>query len=417
MKYVLCVSALLWATTTLAETPAPQGWTLSATLQRVDQANRDVQTARRAVDAARADEVGAQVTPPAQFSLLSQAIDPHNLGSGSLWNRPIDTIARIDQPVERGDKAGWRLKAAQAGLTAAQLDQADTRRAQRVAAAQAYWDLKLAQEQVAASEHNVQLTQESSRAAQLRLAQGDLSRLEATRLAVEAARAANDKTQAVGQLTQARMTLARLLALDAPSTLVAQDDWPAAIPSGATTDDASWAASHPDVQAAAARLEQAQAALSLAQAQRHADVTLSVQFEHNPSVGPRLWGVGIGFPLGVDGRQDGPVKRALIAVDEAQAQLDKARDAALADRAMQRATLAGALARIDQIESHLLPQAREALQGAEFARQQGALPLQDVLDARRAVHAAEMDAALAHADAAKAWSALMMTPDTNAVTP
>lgn len=417
MKYVLCTIALALPIAAMAEVPAEQGWRLQAVVQRATQANRDVQSARRAVDAARADVVAAGVTPPAQFSVLSQSIDPHNLGSGSLWNRPIDTIARIDKPLERGDKANWRISSAQAALAATQQDQADARRLQAVAAAQAYWDLKLAQEQLGVSEHNLQLAQESNRAAQLRLAQGDLSRLEATRLAVEADRAANEQAQALTQLTQARANLAWLLNLDNGTRIQALDAWPAATLPDDTPDDEAWLAGRADVQAAAQRLEQARAALSLAQSQRSTDVTLSVQFEHNPAVASRLWGVGVAFPLGVDGRQDGPVARALIAVDEAQAQLDKTRAAALSDKALQRDRLTTALQRIQRIEAQLLPQARDALKGAEFARQQGALPLQDVLDARRALHAAELDAAQAHADAAKAWSALTMTSDTNAVTP
>lgn len=420
MKYLLCAIALAVPAAAMAEASVEsveQGWSLPAVVQRVVQANRDLQSARRAVDAARADLVAAGVTPPAQFSLLSQSIDPHNLGSGGLWNRPIDTIARIDKPVERGDKATWRQNAAQAGLAATQQDQAEAKRLQVVTAAQAYWDLKLAQEQLSVSEHNLQLAQESSHAAQLRLAQGDLSRLEATRLAVEADRAANEQAQARTQLTQARANLAWLLNLDNGTDIKVLDAWPAATAPDNTTDDDAWLAARADVQAAAQRLEQARAGLALAQSQRSTDVTLSVQFEHNPAVAARLWGVGVAFPLGVDGRQDGPVARALVAVDEAQAQLDKTRAAALVDRAVQRDRLTTALQRVQRIEAQLLPQARDALKGAEFARQQGALPLQDVLDARRALHAAELDAAQAHADAAKAWSALTMTSDMNAVTP
>ena len=412
-----------------ADTTEPtHGWTLAAVLERTVQANRDIQSARRAVDAAQADKTTASVTPPAQFSLLSQAIDPNHLGSGSLWHRQIDTIARIDKPVERGNKAQWRERAAQAGLAAAEQDKADVMRTQGLTAAQAYWDLKLAQEQMTISEHNWQLAQDSSRAAQLRLAQGDLSRLEATRLAVEADRAANELSQARLQLTQASSALSQVLALERDAGmqtgLQAVDPWPdLGQPSPANrlapdpAQEEAWLAARPDVQAATRRVEQAQSALSLAESQRSADVTLSVQFEHNPGVGDRLWGVGVAFPLGVDGRQDGPVKRALIAVDEAQSQLEKVKAAALADHRIQQEALDTALARVDRLDKQLLPQAREALKGAEFARQQGALSLQDVLDARRALHAAELDAAMAHADAAKAWTALTMTSQGNAGPP
>ena len=354
MKYVLFVSVLVWGMSAYAETAPHQNWTLSAVLQRVGESNREVLAARRAVDAARADQVGASVTPPAQFSLLSQSIDTRNLGNGSLWNRPVDTIARIDKTLERGGKAELRERGAQAGLAAAHFNEIDALRSQSLMAAQAYWDLKLAQEQLAITEHNWRLSQESSRSAQLRLKQGDLSRLEATRLAVEEDRAANEHAQARKQLTQARMALSQALALQDAPAIQASDAWPDSSVNGRlqvkpqglqneALQDESWLSSRADVMGAKQRLAQAQAALALAEAQRKADLTVTIQFEHNPSVANRLWGVGMAFPLGVDGRQEGPVARALVAVDDARAQLEKVRATALSDRALQRDALSTAL--------------------------------------------------------------------------
>ncbi len=422
MNLVLCMLALLWPVMAQAEgldSPRGQGWTLSAVLAQVDVGNRDVLAARRALDGAKADQLSASVTPPAQFSLLSQSIDTQNLGHGGLWNRPIDTIARIDKTLERGGKASLRERAAQAGETAAQHDVADVARAQRLAAIQAYWGLKLAQEQCLLSERNEQVAQESSRAAKLRLAQGDLSRLEATRLAVEADRAANERAQARSQLMQAQLALAQVLGQVGNTAPRATDPWPSVPPAASPSMKAGDAAlaTRPDVQAAAQRVAQAQAVLDLAQSQRQADVTVSVQFEHNPSVANRLWGVGFSMPMGVDGRQDGPVTRALVALADAQAQLEKVKATAQAEQLLQRDALLNAQERVQRLDGQLLPQARDALQGAEYARQQGALSLQDVLDARRGLHAAELDAAMAHADLANAWSTLSLVLDANVVTP
>lgn len=402
-----------------AQVQAHQDWTLVSVLQRVGEANRDVQAAQRSLDAARADKTGAAVTPPAQFSVLSQSIDPHNLGHGPLWNRPVDTIFRIDKTLERGGKADLRVRQADAGLAAAEQDLLDKRRTQRIAAAQAYWDLKLAQEQLAASQHNWELAQDSSHAAQLRQAQGDLSRLEATRLAVEADRAANERAQVSLQVSQAQSALAQTLALSASTamSLLASDPWPTTPLADLQLNDETWLSARAEVKSAVQRAAQAQAALDLAQAQRRTDVIVSVQFEHNPEVANRMWGIGMAFPLGMDGRQDGPVTHALVAVADAQAQLDKVREAALSERAQQGMAWSTATERLQRLNQQLLPQAREALKAAEFARRQGALSLQDVLDARRALHAAELDAASAHADQAKAWTALSMASDLTAITP
>ena len=396
-----------------------QPWTLQATLLRAQEANRDVLTARRAVDAAQADLRSASVTPAPQLSFLSQAINTQNLGHGGVWNRPVDTIVRLDTLLERGGKRTHREQLAQAGVQAAQSDVADALRVQQVAAAQAYWDLKLAQVQHEAAQANAQIAQESSRIAELRARNGDLSRLDATRLSMETDRALNEAELARSELHRAQTALAQLLALDKQAQVLAADPWPALPASGTGTGtgtggdladaDETWLSGRADVVAARQRLTQAQEVLALAQAQRATDVTWTVQFEHNPPVGNHLWGVGVAFPLGVAGRQDGPIARAVVLVSEAQATVERTEANARAEQAVLRATLVAASRRIARLDTDLVPKAREAVKAAEFARQQGALSLQDVLDTRRLAHAAELDAAQAHADHAKALAAMNLT--------
>ncbi|MDE2593880.1 MAG: TolC family protein [Burkholderiales bacterium] len=401
-----CWVVLLWcaAANVWAQAAPSQDWTLQQVLDRVAVANRDVLAARRALDGAQADRVTAGVSPAPVLSVSTLSINPANLGQGSLWTRPVDTIVRVDTPFERGGKAAWREKVADLGVQAARLDVDDVVRQQQMAAAQAYWSLKLAQEQWQISRANEALALSSSDLARTRMAQGDLSRLEATRLSVEAQRAANERDQARQQWQAAQIALTQLLALD-PVAIAAQDAWPD-VPATLTANDTSSIEARPDVLAAVQRVAQAEAALSLAQAQRSADVTVGLQFEHNPPTGARLWGVGLSVPLGVDGRQDGPVTKARLGLEMAQADLDRVRATAVADLVARRLALSVAQDRADRIEHQLLPQAREAARAADFARQQGALSLQDVLDARRTLHAAEIDAAAAHADVALALAAL-----------
>lgn len=403
---------------------AGTGLTLQAALQRTQEANREVLSAQRAVEAAQADVQTAAVTPTSQLSLLSQGINTQNLGRGGVWSRPIDTIVRVDTPWERGGKREQRELQARSGLLAAQSDQVQTLRTQQLAVAQAYWDLKLAQVQHDIAVLEAQIAQESSHVAQVRLRQGDLSSLEATRLSLESDRALNEVEQARSQWSQAQWALAQLLAQGNAQSLRAVDPWPDARDSSmglaaARVDgtDQAWLSARGDVQAARQRVQQAQAALALAQAQRKADVTWSVQFEHNPPSGNRLWGVGVAFPLGVDARQDGPVTRAQLAVDDAQAALEKTQVNAWAERERLRTSFDTAIARIARLDGQLVPKAKEAVKAAEFARQQGALTLQDVLDTRRLAHAAELDAAQAHADHAKALSALNLISNPSVVSP
>ncbi|MCH8180417.1 MAG: TolC family protein [Proteobacteria bacterium] len=408
--------------------------TLNEALQRVADANREVASARRAVQAAQADVQTARVTPPPQLSVLSQAINPQNMGHGGLWSRPIDTIVRLDQPIERGHKRELRSQAAQAAQRAADAELARTVLAQQQTAAQAYWDLKLAQVRRDIAQRNADISLASSKLAQERLKQGDLSRLEATRLAVEAERAASELGASEQQWQEARWALARLLSVGAaasPQTMPRQADlpdasqaWPDAAQASVAASDSqdhgdgeAWLSRRADVQAAQQRLEQADAAVALAQAQTSADVTVSVQFEHYPPTGERMWGVGLAIPLGMEGRQQGPLARALVAQADAQSALERVRADALAEQAVLRSALRTAGARAERLRQHLLPQAQDAVKATEFARWQGAMALQDVLDARRVAHTAELDTAQAQADFAKALSRLTLIQDPSVPTP
>lgn len=381
----------------------------------VESRNRVLESARRTADAAEADQLTAAVTPPPQLSLNTQSIDPHNLGAGGVWNRHVDTILRLEKTIELGGKADLRVAGAEAGVRASRADLRDAARQQRLAAIGAYWDLKLAQRQYAVAEEGLRLARESSRLAKLREKAGDLPRIDAQKLAVEAERANNDLASARLQVSQARANLAAVLALETEaSTLAAGDPWPAAdvaLPAQPDTDARS------DVIAARARVEQARQALQLARAQRTADVTVGVQYEHYPPDGNQLWGVGISMPIGVSGRQEGAVRHAALALNEAQAQLEQSRARARSDWEQAREAALVAAERATRHEHELIPQARAVLEAAQFARARGALALQDLIDAQRTLHAAELDAEQAHADHAKALAALAAATETDPLSP
>lgn len=370
--------------------------------------------ARRAVQGARADRVSAEVTPPPQLSVNTQSINPSQMGHGGPWSRPFDTIVRLEQTLERGDKRVWRTRVADAGVAAAELELRATGRQQAAAVAEAYWQLKLAQVQAGVARDNAVLAAEGRDIALQRLARGDLSRLEATRLSVEAERAANELAHSDLQWRQARWKLRQLLALerdDSTAALVAGDPWPEVQTQPPVKAEAlqDAVAQRPDVRAAAERVSQAEAALSLAQAQRKADVTVGVQFEHDPPVGQRLWGVGFSVPLGVADRQAGALTRAQVQLDDARAELERVTAAAFAETRALLESWDTARSRLSRIEGQLLPQARDALKVSEYARAHGALGLQDLLDARRTLHAVELEYAAAQADHAIARSLLTLT--------
>ena len=93
--------------------------------------NRELRAARRAVESAEAQQLIAGARPNATFSVSSASINSNpGIGAGPLDQKRIDTIFRIDQPFERGDKREIRLNAASGFQRAAQNDSLDVLRQQ-----------------------------------------------------------------------------------------------------------------------------------------------------------------------------------------------------------------------------------------------------------------------------------------------
>lgn len=405
---LLCLGALP-ALAAAADLAAIRPLGLAEVDTLVAQRNRQLMAAHRATEAAEAglDIAGARPNPV--LSLNTTGINPRRAsGSGNL-----DTVLRIDQPVERGGKRDLRLAVADELLAASRSDESDSLRQQRLSARQAYFDLKAAGEKAALAAESGRLARQILDKAELRLKAGDLSASDVARIRTDALKAESDATQAHIDLQRARLALARLLALEAEApSLTAADPWPALTALAATEPDPE---QRPDVLAARRRLAAAEKAVDLARAQQVRDVTLGAQVERDNQDRPStVLGVGISIPLFTGYDYRGEIRQAHAARDQARDDVERALANAQAELA-QFAFEADRLGeRARQLRDEALPAARRASQAVNFAFSQGAASALDVIDARRSLHAVETDTANALADAAKAraaWAAALNRPD------
>lgn len=376
-------------------------------LMRVRDPN--VVVAQTAVDQALADKISAGERPNATLAYSTAQINPagHN-GPGSLWDKQFDTIVNLSQPLERGGKRKHRLAQAGANADAAHADFADTLRTERLAVAQAYWELKRAEEKYTNEQALAVIEQRSLQASEQRLKIGDMPRLDVERMRIEAAETDNDVDAAQGALHDAQVALAALLDTTTQSdVLSAADTWPRAAQI-AGIDPEHALAQRPDMLAASHRVQAAEAALDLAHAQRARDVTISGQYEHNPDpFGHTLLGVGVSIPLFTGNSYEGEIRRAYTDIDAARANLAKTRAAALADVRRATADLRAAAQRAQRFDGDLIERGRATERAVETAYAHGGLTLADLLDARRALEALQDDATDAHADYAEAVAALL----------
>jgi len=398
----------------LAQTlPADGRLSLGQALQLAAE-NRDVAIARSALDAARGDILAADHAPLPSLTLKTSQIDLQNgIGGGNLLTeKRIDKSLGLDWTWERGDKRALRTQAAQALAGAAQQDLAETRVQQQIQALAAYHELHAAQER----EQEVAAIADSARTMvqtmQKRFQVGDLAQQDLSRAEIDAERARLDLANAKLDHQRARQALLALLgaaAAQAPQ-LLAQDPWPALDLSHAeepiALEDA--VARRSDVQAAQQRVQAAEKLVDGALAQRKSDVTWGLSVDHYPGTSTRLVELRLQMPLqlgGLNYNQQGEIARARAQLLQAQDALAKTQEQARLELQGLWRDAQGAALKADSQERVILPRARQVLAQAELAYAKGALPLTDLLDARRSLRASLVDAVNARSDHAKALGA------------
>lgn len=400
--------------------PVPYSLSLAQALAIAAERNHDLRLARAALANAEANVQIAGAAPNPVLGLSTSSIG-NGTGTGTLWQKRVDTIVGISQLIERGDKRELRTDNARHAARAADADLLDVQRQLRVLVAQAYADLMAAQDRLAAGREAAQLLDATLAAAQARRAAGDIAGADVERVRVDALRARNDVAAADGELRRARHLLGLLLG-DTPQAemLEAADSWPAieeaALPAGVTI--AHLAEARADVRAAQARVEAARSGTRLAASLRTRDVTVGAQFEHFPQPGASSGngnsiGVSVQVPLFTRYYFQGEIAASAAALESAEAGLERARARAGAEIASALASLQSAAERVRRNRDELLVAAEKSARAAEFAYQNGAVGVMDVLDARRTLRATRLDALAAQADFSKALAAWRAATETS----
>lgn len=375
--------------------------------------NDDMAVARANSAAAQADVVAADRAPFPSLSAKLGSIDLENgIGDGNLiTEKRIDKGVGIDWTWERGNKRLLRTRVAQRTASAAQADLEETQVLQLLAATNAYFDLAAAQERAGQIEAIAQGTAQLAIAAARRVNAGDLARQDALRLEIEAERAKGDVLTVAVERRRAALALAMVLDLDPhDQNLAVAPKWPT--PALGTTDAAAGnpdlkalVNARADVRAAEDRVAAADAAIEGASAQKKADITWGISYNHFPGTSSAMIELRLQMPLQFGYKYEGETARALAQREVAEGALDKTRRAAGLELQGLKAQLQGVVRRSQSFEQDILPRARQVATQAELAYTKGALTLNDLLDARRTLRATGLDALAARADYAKTATA------------
>lgn len=355
--------------------------------------------------------------PNPVVSYNASSIGSH-LGPGYVTDKRIDSVFRIDQVIERGNKRELRVEAAKGMERAAINDAGEVLRQQLLLARNAYTDLQQAQGKVEILSGITDLYSRTYSAAQTRLKAGDLASADVARVQVDFERAQNDFRVAQADLARAQFVLAYLVAEEASApTIRASDPWPPGVaPDPAEIERATreYVESRPDVLAAKARIEATEKLRDLARSQRTRDLTVGAQFERYPGTVPiNSVGFGVSIPLLIGNDFSGDIRRAEVDHYASLDALDKVRAVALTEISRAASDLRAAAERRSRYEGSLLAAAQRSADAAEFAFQRGATSVLEVLDARRTLRAVQLEALAARTEFAKAlhaWRASLQTP-------
>ena len=396
-------SLLLCSSTTFS---APL--TLRQAEAQLQQSNHAVLAARRALEGAGADITIAGQAPNPTLTYSATDYSPKTgVGGGSLGDKRLDQTLLIQQQIERGNRRELRRTSAEAMEEATRADYADTRRQQRLALHQAWFDWLAAAEKKRLLSETAELYKRSLNASELRLKVGDISRVEASRLRIEASRAANEARSAVAEYEKASSQVALLLGKPDPDSIEPVVEWPAVEMPGAATGSVLDA--RPDVRSAGSRIQASERRRDLARSLTTRDIVVGAQVERDPSaqISGVTYGLTVSVPIFARYGYEGEKARAESDYYGALEENERVRQSVSVEINRARADLAAAVDRLQRIESETLPQAREVGAASEFAYKKGALNLTDLLDARRTLRVVELEAVAARADHAKARAAWM----------
>lgn len=417
MMNAQCLLAADTASTGVASPIVLNQLSLQQAEQLFASGNRELLAAKRAVEGAEADTLIAGQRPNPVLSLGLSSVNVNrgqgNMnqnGSNGLWDKTYNSALQVSQLYERGNKRELRTAVAESAVKASGFDLKETYRQQALTMATAYYDLKLAQETLLIQQANVGSYDKTLQAAQLRLKAGDVASADVARIRVDALRASNDLRQAEATLQKAQAMLAYLLGKDQDAArLYVTDPWPSLLADPSSDTENSWLPQRSDVQAADARMEQAQRARKLAESLKTRDLTWSLAYQHfpgqEPGSAPDTVGAAVSIPLFTNYQYEGEAARAEVGYTSAIEAKEQVRAAAVAEMRRAKADLQAAVDKNRRFDQSILSEAQKASDAAEFAYQHGAMSVMDLLDARRILRTLQLEAVSVKADYAKSLSA------------
>lgn len=409
-RVLLASSALLLVASlpARAQSPATDPLSLQTALAIAREKNADLQTARSALEAARAQEqvAAALINPVLSWTTQKINVDgtpASTIYGNGLFERNYDTIVSVGQPIELGGKRKNRRRSAEEAIAGALARVTDSERLLAAAVVKAYTAAVVAGANAALVKESADAFEKTAELAAVRERAGDISASERAQIEIASGRSRADVALAEVAFRNAVRSLEALLGIPALEGRVPADGLESllAATSSLSADglgDEEVLSRRPDLLALEAAIRKAQADLALARAFRVPDPTLLAQYERQPPDQRNTVGVGVSLPLPIVNRNAGGIRAAEVALSASRRDLELARLRARAELAASRAAVAASSSRSDRYEKDLLPKAEGVRRTVEYAYSHGAASLLELLEAERNANEIRLAAAAARGD-------------------
>jgi len=360
--------------------------------EKFETANPTLRAGQIGIDESRAQEITANLRPNPTLTLLSDQIDPFNLGpphgAFAYW-LPSATVNYL---WERQHKRGLRLESAQKATLVATSGQSDLERnllfnlrGAFVETLQEKAILNLARENLAYYDKVLQVNRERYQAGGI--AQVDLQRLELQRVQY-----LSDLQTAEVNLRIAKIQLLMLLNDQTPVDqfdVIGTFDFSEQIP---PLNDVRQAAldTRPDLRAAVQSIDKAKTDYQLARADGSTDPTLGFDVGRNPPIDLYI-GFSVSFPLRIFDRNQGEKRRTQLDIDRNDRLAAAARAQVFNDVDSAYATVNSTVILLKPYQDQYLDEASRVRDTISFSYQHGAASLLDFLSAQADYRAVQVN--------------------------
>jgi cobalt-zinc-cadmium efflux system outer membrane protein len=365
------------------EAPAAVRLSLNDSLALFLKQNLDVLIAKYGIEYSKGQQITARLfpNPVASIGTLS------SFTQGRTLNNSGYVMTQIQQLFELAGKRGYRIESAGFGTQSAEASFEDAVRQLGFTVKDTYFRVQLAQRRLALAEENRDRFARILDINTIRFKKGYIAEVDLIRIRLQMVDFQSQVIQSLQEGESARGDLRQLLRLS-PKTkleLTTDMDFRRIDPDINKLRTAALDI-RPDIRAKRYTYSQREADLKLAKAYRVPDVTIgggySVQGAQGPD-NPQQWALNLGLPLPLFNRNQGGIQQAEVAVQTAEADLNKTVNQVENEVEVAYRNLLQSRRLVEAFVGGVLDDARSTFTIVERAYERGGATILDLLDAAR----------------------------------